>query len=493
MSQPFQPRAGHRAFADPARGEAAPSRQVRRPLLQRLRGSEFVRRITGVYLRHTARLDLFLAFAAVLGMTATVLMDLPIRGSAFAGSDIKTLFASITLFLHGQNAYTTANIQSVFAAQGVVFPQSWFAHAPVYPPTTLALLAPLAALSITTSVYLVVAVSALLFAWAVYLLLRHAAALSLPLVARILVAVVCVCCPVFAFALTMGNASVAVSSLCIIVFLGRRQRATWTFAIMLAMAVLLKPHVAIWMLTGMLLIRERASRDIAVRATAIAASFTVAVIAALAATHQLALQVRGYATILGAETAAGSSMNTSSHEVLPIYAQITSLHSLLGFWWQSSHAQTALASALLVALGLLAARSLHAASSTAGRDLNPALGAWLAFGMLATYHRTHDALILLIMLPWLFQTIRTSPRAWYGWAMLLLFVALNTSWSFDAILRGMNNGQFHGLMAFLLLRQAALADLGLLLVLFAVIVRQRRPERVHLTASNPPSYLLAAK
>jgi hypothetical protein len=442
-------------------------REQDRPLSARARLA--LQRMRSVVRRRSATLDLLIAFLAIGGIAASVLFDLPVRTSAFAGSDMKTLFASVWCFVHGQNAYTISNVKSVFAAQKVVFPESWFGHAPVYPPTALAALIPLTALPMAPAVYAVVIGSAALFAIAVVVLLRKAAEDSCPLAGRAAIAVLCACCPLFGFALSMANVSIAASALCILAFVRRKHGSPWLYATLLALAVLLKPHLAIWMLTGMLLLPERAARTVAIRAAILAGSFTALVVALLAACHTLGMQLHGFAAILRAETASGSSMSTSSREVIPICAQITSLHSLLGFWWQSSPTQSAVAIALLIALGFIVARQVHATWDE--HESMPAIGAWLTFGLLATYHRAHDAVVLVILLPWLVETIRRAPRLWYSWALILLYAALNLSASFDVVRLRIADGQYNSFIAFLLLRQAALANLGLLLVLLLSMAR----------------------
>lgn len=412
---------------------------------------------------YSTLLDAVIAFAAVGGMTLSVLYDLPVRSSAFAGSDMKTLFASVWCFAHGLNAYTFANVQSVFAAQHVIFPASWFGHAPVYPPTTLASLLPLSALPMVAAVYAVVIGSAVLFAIAVTVLMRQAARDGCGLGWRVGIAVACACCPLLGFGLSMGNVSIAAAALCIVAFVQRGRGSSWFYGALLALAVCLKPHLAIWMLTGMLLLPERAARAVAARASAIVAGFGVLVVGALAASRHLGLEAHGFTAILQGEMAAGSSMSPGSREVLPICAQITSLHSLLGFWWQSSSAQTATVICLLAVLGSFVAWRLHAARLQ--RDALPAIGAWVAFGLLATYHRAHDAVVLLVLLPWIAETMRRSLRAWQTWALILLFCGLNLAASFDVIGPRLAAGEYGPLASFVLLRQAALANLGFLLVL----------------------------
>ena len=80
------------------------------------------------------------------GLTASALYEIQVRAADFGASDFKTLYASVWCFAHRLNAYSMANIQQVFVANGVVQPPQWFGHAPVYPWTTLALLSPLASM-----------------------------------------------------------------------------------------------------------------------------------------------------------------------------------------------------------------------------------------------------------------------------------------------------------------------------------------------------------
>ena len=436
--------------------------------------------------RRSAILDLLIACAAIGGMTLSVLHDLPVRTESFAASDLKTLFASTWCFAHGINAYTFGNVQSVFAAHGVVFPGSWFAHAPVYPPTTLALLVPLTALPMVPAVYSVVVVSAAIFGIAVTALLRSAAKDSIPLAGRAAIAVLCACSPLFSFALSMGNVSVVSSALCILCFVRRKHGSGWFYGMLLAIAVLLKPHLAIWMLAGMLFLPERASRGVAIKAVAMAGSFAALVVAGLAASGNLLLEARGFASILGAETSSGSSMNASSHEAIPICAQITSLHSLLGFWWKSSFAQTLLVVALLIALG--AAVVWRTRTARTEPELVLAISTWMTFGLLATYHRAHDAIVLVILLPWLIQAIGRAPRLWYPSAIILLYAAFNLSVSFPLVQAKIANGESSAFITFLLLRQAALANAGLLLVMLVSMRSHFKPAR----ATVPAQLVLSA-
>ncbi|MGI4831616.1 MAG: glycosyltransferase family 87 protein [Janthinobacterium lividum] len=410
-----------------------------------------------------AVLDLLTALAAVGGLTATVLLDFPVRVSPFAASDFKTLYASAWCFRHGSNAYSFTNLASVFRAQGVVPPANWFGHAPVYPPSALAVLAPLTWLSMVHATYLATILSALLFALAVGELLGYARrefALSLPW--RAAIAVLCAISPLLAFALGLGNLSVAAAALCLLAFVGRSRVLMWVPVVLLAGAMLLKPHLALWMAIAFIFSPEQRSRRIAIYALATAILTGIATSFALAR-GTLLTQVHAFFAMVQRETATGGSMSITSHEPLPIVSQVTSLRSLVGFWIVPAWVSFLLAAGLLSFLFLyLAYRSLRVQNEQESSFIT---GAWIAFGLLTTYHRAHDALLLLVLAPWLVHNLRCTPKFWKPWAVLLLFGTLSLGPALTTITHRAFDAGTSPVLKFLFLRQAGLADLGLVLIL----------------------------
>ena len=83
--------------------------------------------------RGPAWLDVLIAVIAAGALTASTLYDTQLKTSTFAASDFKTLYASVWCFAHRLDAYSIANLQRVFDANGVIQPEHWFGHAPVYP------------------------------------------------------------------------------------------------------------------------------------------------------------------------------------------------------------------------------------------------------------------------------------------------------------------------------------------------------------------------
>ena len=421
--------------------------------------------------QQAAMLDCLLALIAVGALTATVLLDLPVRSSPFAASDLKTLYASAWCFRHGLDAYSFHHLQMVFQQQGIAPPPSWFGHAPVYPPTTLALLAPLTLLSMSAAAYATIAISALLFACAVAALLRYAAGVfKLAVGWRVAIAGLCAAGPLLAFALSMGNLSVAASALAILAFVRRGHGSVWGHGILLALAVLLKPHLAVWMLLGMLALPERRARGIALRAAVVATVGSLFAAKALAR-GQLLAQTHSFFTMIAREMAPGGSMNLSSREPLPVLAQITSLPSVLGFW--TPDRPLILAGAGLILLALLAAliagtRRVH---TEGGASL--AVGAWCAFGLLTTYHRAHDAIVLLVLLPWMMDRLRQGWNDWAVWALLVLYAGISVGPAVSTMSGLAASHRVFALPTFLGLRQAGMAGFGLVLMLVALLYARR--------------------
>jgi len=72
-------------------------------------------------------------------------------------------------------------------------------------------------------------------------------------------------------------------------------------------------------------------------------------------------------------------------------------------------------------------------------------------GMLATYHRAHDAVLLVLVLPWVVDRVRRTPLAWHSWATLLLYTALSASADFPLVRRWVEIAPPYSLQTFVLL------------------------------------------
>ncbi len=231
------------------------------------------------------------------------------------------------------------------------------------------------------------------------LLQQPVARSSMTLGWKALVVALCASWPLLGFALSCGNLSVIAAALSILAFHYKKIRLSWFPAVLLALAVLLKPHLAVWFLLGMFLLPEKQTRAVAARAGILVSGFMVILGVILVAQHTLKMQISGLFSMLHVETSFGASMNVSSREVLLTCAQITSLQSLLGFWTPDRLWSATITLTVLGAAGFwLTQTTLRARTE---EEAVVAVGMWSAFGLLATYHRAHDAVALLLLLPYM--------------------------------------------------------------------------------------------
>jgi hypothetical protein len=424
--------------------------------------------------------------AAALALTALVLPMLPgfnVPGWQDAGSDFKTVYASGHSFLAGLRAYDFRNLGAVFGANHVVTPSSWYAHAPTYPPFTFATLAPILALPMVTAVWLWLAISTaslILATWAMASMAERQLGLSRAW--RLLLIVAIAASPLTSFGLQIGNVSVVAAALCIIaVMWADVPNPSWC-ALALTVSLLLKPHIALCLMVGMFLSRNRRDRTIAVRA---ALFFAAAVVCfALWATLHLpfGMQLHDYTAMVRSEMATGC-LNPRNHELLSVAPQITSFESLLGFYIDWPLLPILNAAILLPLAGLLIYLSRSAAAEDSALRLE-LLGAWSAFGLCATYHRTHDAIILFLLLPWLLARLRRRWSDGVAWGTIGLFVIMSVGPDYPMLAHWMAPPAPASGWQFLIYRQAAIATFLLLLLLLAHLLREVRLHAPHMSTQT---------
>jgi hypothetical protein len=364
------------------------------------------------------------AFVALAGVLISVFAGFHARAWQRSGSDFKTLYASAWCFARGIDAYNFDSIGKVFAINNVAPPHSWYAHAPVYPPFTLAIIALSTLLPMVPAVYAWIALSTAMVAAAAAALARMAGeTFGLSRAWRLALIALFAACPLLSFGIEMGNVSVMVAALCIFASVPARTPNLWPRAAALSLALLLKPHMALWVLLALMLLPQRRGRSIARRTIAITAGAVCCVGLVMLATHQLNPQITSYLAMVHAETS-GGSMDPASREIIAVPAEITSLSSLLGFWIHPPILAVVQAIVLLALATLLwrASRSEQAQSPAVRLEL---IGAWCAFGMLATYHRAHDGTALLLLLPWVLARLRVSWRDVPAWATIVFLAALS--------------------------------------------------------------------
>jgi hypothetical protein len=477
------PVSGESHAVEPVGKTAARAARILRQWLRRIAAADGPRQLllvptrTGRRIPQAARWpELVASLVAFAGVTLAVLQGFHPYLWQQSASDFKTLYAAADCFKRGLDPYSFSNIGAVFSANRVVQPVSWYAHSPVYPPFTLALMAPLTELPMVPAIFAWMAITWLTLTFAAFALARAAAEiflLSRPW--RLALIALFAALPVLSFGVEMGNVSIAVGALSILsVALPQDSRRNEALSVVcLALALLLKPHLGLWVIVALLFTRTRAGshpdRTLALRAIAVCAGVGLLVAAWMAAEHQLLPQLAAYREIVANELASGS-MSPNDRELSVIGGQITSLASLLGFGLTGVTLDIANWSILVVAFAALSWNSIDQSSRGDIRRLTR-IAAWSAFGLIATYHRAHDAVILALMLPYLLARLRRhryDPVAWTAIALTAL-MGTGPSWDFYKAL-ATQPGLWH-IANFLLYRQAPFAALLLLLLMVTDMAR----------------------
>ena len=366
-------------------------------------------------LAHSAVLDTVLCFAAVFGLGSTLVPDYRhVADVDYVATDFKTLYSAATLLAAEGDPYQVQALSAVYRRDGVVEQPDRYGSMPVYPPVTLQLIEPLTRLSMTTAARCWLGLSLTVYAAALAMLLGFARRESLSLPWRLALAAAAAAAPSFAYALEVGNASVAVTALGVAAWLWVeqaelevRRKPSWrgvAAAVSLAIGLMLKPHLACWILIALALFAGRRGRFVALGSIALAGLFVALSSLALATRGAFASTMHSYAAVLIHESAAGS-MSVGSREVLPLQAQITSLGSLTHAYLPQ-HAANWCAWLALACLGaglMLAAWRLRD-GPTRGADASLAVASVVAFGLVASYHRAHDSLALMPLLFWIAYT-----------------------------------------------------------------------------------------
>lgn len=406
--------------------------------------------------------------AAFLGLLGAELTGFDLRSRQNAASDFKTLYASAWCFAHRIDAYSFKEIARVFDFSHVVQPYSWYAHAPVYPPFTLAFLAPFTLAPMVPATYLWILLSALAIASAIALLARAGGeTLELGRPWRIALIVLAAVSPLVSAGLELGNVSVLVSALCIFAAIIPAKFNLWLPAAGLTTALFLKPHIAVWVFIALAFLQT--GRKIAIRTCGLCAGVAIAMGLWMATQHMLFTQIESYRRVLASELSSGS-MAIGSHQLLEVIVQITSLESLLGYWLPYGLAPKLLGSAVLLIMATALAWSTWRLRSAQGESRFCIIGGWCAFGMTATYHRAHDGIVLLLLLAVVMSRLHRSFRDIWGWSLFILLAATSVGPSIQTL--GWLTGP-HGLdgyWQFLLIRQAALANFLLAILLLAMIL-----------------------
>ncbi len=405
--------------------------------------------------------------------------------------DFANLFAGAVCLQHGDSPYRFASVRAALLEHGYfrVTAETWPASLPLYPPFTLALFLPLAGLSYAhaASAFYVLTLAVSLVA-CFRILIASPALGEVPPVWRGLLLALLMASPETRWALGNGNPVVLVTALLLLCCFDPDVRWRWLRVFFFAFAVLLKPQIALPFALP-LLVKPGDGWRMLLRAFAVAGAATAAVLTWCAERPGTAMWASDLHANLALGAAAGNTMSLTERAY--VFDPRLNLAYLLGYWIRDARLDAVLTAAILLlctaALGWAMVRS----ASQDRPQWALTVGATAALTLLPVYHRSYDALLLVLALPWVLVTLRVRRQAFVAWPALVLIAASTVIWArhLPVRWRGVHGvEQPASLIGFLTHRTHALIVLALAVLLLLALLRgdSSRAEQV---SQNSLSFL----
>ena len=368
-------------------------------------------------------------------------------------------YSGARCFLHGCNPYDSADLQREYvAAHGNLaaldFRHDWRTLIPVYPPTTFLLLTPLTLVDYPHAQVLWFYSSSILYCLALGLLVQF---VPRPwAVVYFLLAATTLNNANTDFLLGPGNPSApAIALAALAVWAFYRLRARWPGVVLLALALAMKPHMAVGVFLFLLI--RRGLRKPALIAGILALAMLAGGAAWLQHTTGNAWRQKFSATVLngirpGGINDPGPGNNSAQHilnvqALISLFAAAPSRYNLVAF------GLTGLGGVLWLA-----------GFARRGEKVDPllAMAGLLCLSLLPLYHRDYDSRLLILTLPPMVLLLRD--RA--GWAIALLAASTpllfsQTTMHVEHYLNVHNITSLSPLRTALLLREGPIALLAL--------------------------------
>ncbi len=395
--------------------------------------------------------------------------------------DLANIFAGAVCLLHGDSPYRFRSVQAALAQHGYVrvTAQTWPASLPLYPPFTLALFTPLASLNYAHGALLfyllTLAVCAVV---CLRVLIASPELADVPAIWRGLLLCLLMASPETRWALGNGNPIVLVTALLLFCCFDAEPRWRWLRVLAFALAVLLKPQVALPFALP-LLVKKEDGRRMLVRAFAVMCAVAAAALAWCARRPGTAAWASDLKSNLALGAARGNTMSLTERAF--VFDPRLNLAYLFGYWISSPRLDALLTGAVLL-VGCVAL--CWAVVRSARRDRRQwalAVAATAALTLLPVYHRSYDALLLIVALPWVLVATRIRRQAVLAWCALLLIAASTVIWARHLPLRwrGVQGvEQPASLIGFLTHRTHALIVLALGVLLLVALLRNDSDESI---------------
>ena len=411
-----------------------------------------------------------LALSAVLFVARTLYLVLPSHAGL---RDFVTLYAGGACLVDHCDPYKTADLTNALTQRGYhLLKDDWAWQLPIYPPPTLALMAPFAPFSfrVVGPVYYALLVMGCFVAMAV--VFRSPLLASLSAVTRSLLVSVFLISPNVSEAISMGNPIILTTALLLICCFDTKPKRRGLRAVLFAIACVLKPPIALPFLFPLLLKSEDGWRMVR-NALALLVAYAAAVLAWCSTHPWTASWMTGLRSNLALGASAGNTMNASDRKLV-LYSLLNTQY-LLGYWIRTPRVRDLLTDAVLLGLtaGFLFGLWRLRDRSSAAFPLLLAFAATAAFALLPIYHRFYDAILLVFVLPW--AALAWQQPRWKTWsrASLFLFLVTYAGWAAHVSrLRRLNGWeQPASVMQFLIHRTGAVGVFCLTLILLAAMFR----------------------
>ena len=389
--------------------------------------------------------------------------------------DFANIFAGALCLLHGTSPYRFLSVQAALAGHGyfLVTAKTWPASLPLYPPFTLILFTPLASLGYAHAALAVYLLTLATCGVACFRILIASSTLAgVPPVWRGLLLCLLMVSPETRWALGNGNPIVLVTALLLFCCFDADPRWRWLRVLAFALAALLKPQIALPFALP-LLVKPGDGWRMLLRAFAVAGVAAAAALAWCAARPGTARWGSDLKANLALGTAAGNTMSLTERAY--VFDPRLNLAYLLGYWIRSPRLDALLTAAVLLVCGVALCWAVAHGAGQSRRQWTLAVAATASLTLLPVYHRSYDALLLVLALPWVLVAIRARRQGFTAWSALLLIFASTIIWArhLPVRWRGVQGvEQPASLVGFLTHRTHAVIVLALTILLLSALLRK---------------------
>lgn len=362
----------------------------------------------------------WLLLSAALLIITTVGVRLSMR--AHNSYDFLPVYTGARCLLHSCDPYKTSDLQAQYLAAGgkIAEMNGWYAYPPVYPPSTLVVLAPLGLLNWTEARIVWELGNAALLAVAAFLILSECGAKFQFFSVALLIALLFTEISLFQ---SGQPARFAISTLAIAVIFFYRSRFLPLASILLMLSLAVKPQLAGLPLLFLLFERKHLRYTIS--------SAVGALILLLAGSGILT-------TTIGSEWPHELSLNISNSflpgQINDLRTQSGNEVNLQGLTQVLFASDTvAKAASTLISLLLLGVWfTLYLRRSKHGTDFYLALGTLVVLSLLVVYHRFYDTAILVLAVPAIVGLYRRRRSVGLNAAALIFLACVSLSQNVDA-------------------------------------------------------------